>query len=72
VIRISSDKKLQADGFLTPFGSAAVHVMLADQGNFGQVGVGRNQSALGVEKAKVLQVLDRVKKVVKCHIVKLR
>jgi hypothetical protein len=34
--------------------------------------VGRNQSALGVEKAKVLQVLDRVKKVVKCHIVKLR
>jgi hypothetical protein len=34
--------------------------MLADQGDFGQVGVGRNQSALGVEKAKVLQVLDRV------------
>jgi hypothetical protein len=58
MVGVASNKKLKTHGLLAALGSAAVDKVLAHQSYLGEVGVGRNKVACGINNAKLVGRLN--------------
>ena len=72
MVCVSCNKKLKAHGIVAALGSAAVDKVLAHQSYLGEVGVGRNKVACGINNAKLVGRLNGLEEFGICHSALLR